>query len=57
MLNPKLRIVTRGIDSGMAERLERAGANAVVNPGAIGGLRLVLELVRPSVSYAFSIRC
>ena len=49
MLNPKIRIVTKEIDPGMADRLRRAGADAVVNPGMIGGLRLVSELVRPSV--------
>ena len=49
MLNPSIRIVAKEIEPGMAERLQRAGADAVVNPGAIGGLRLVSELVRPSV--------
>ena len=49
MLNPSIRIVTKEIDPGMAERLKRSGADAVVNPGMIGGLRLVSELVRPSV--------
>ena len=49
MLNPTIRIVTKEIDPGMAERLKRSGADAVVNPGTIGGLRLVSELVRPSV--------
>ena len=49
MMNPSIRIVTKEIDPGMAERLERAGADAVVNPGTIGGLRLVSELIRPSV--------
>ena len=49
MLNPSIRIVVKEVEPGMAERLERAGADAVVNPGTIGGLRLVSELVRPSV--------
>ena len=49
ILNPTIRIVTKEVDPGMAERLERAGADAVVNPGKIGGLRLVSELIRPSV--------
>ena len=49
MLNPSIRIVVKEIEPGMAARLRRAGADAVVNPGTIGGLRLVSELVRPSV--------
>ncbi len=49
MLNPSIRIVVKEIEPGMAARLKRAGADAVVNPGMIGGLRLVSELVRPSV--------
>ena len=48
MLNPSIRIVVKEIEPGMAARLRRAGADAVVNPGTIGGLRLVSELVRPS---------
>ena len=49
VLNPSIRIVVKEIEPGMAARLRRAGADAVVNPGTIGGLRLVSELVRPSV--------
>jgi voltage-gated potassium channel Kch len=49
MLNPSIRIVTKEINSGMPDRLKQAGADAVVNPGTIGGLRLVSELVRPSI--------
>ena len=49
MLNPTIRIVVKEIEPGMAARFKRAGADAVVNPGTIGGLRLVSELVRPSV--------
>ncbi len=49
MLNPSIRIVVKEVEPGMAARLRRAGADSVVNPGTIGGLRLVSELVRPSV--------
>ncbi len=49
MLNPSIRSVVKEIEPGMAQRLKRAGADAVVNPGTIGGLRLISELVRPSV--------
>jgi len=48
-MNPKIRVVVKEIESGMASRFRRAGADAIVNPAAIGGLRLVSEMVRPSV--------
>lgn len=48
-LNPKLRIISKVIDPRAAPKLLAAGANSTVNPTAIGGLRLVSELVRPTV--------
>jgi len=48
-LNPKLRIVAKSIEPGAEGKLRRAGADSVVSPNAIGGLRLVSELVRPEV--------
>ena len=48
-LNPKIRIVVKEIEPGMAGRFRLAGADAIVNPATIGGLRLVSEMVRPSV--------
>ena len=48
-MNPKVRIVVKEIEPGMASRFRRAGADAIVNPATIGGLRLVSEMVRPSV--------
>ena len=48
-MNPKIRIVVKEIEPGMASRFRRAGADAIVNPAEIGGLRLVSEMVRPSV--------
>ena len=42
-----LRIVCRCIDYKSMNKLRKAGANAVVSPNAIGGLRLVSEMVRP----------
>ena len=48
-MNPKVRIVVKEIETGMASRFRRAGADAIVNPATIGGLRLVSEMVRPSV--------
>ena len=47
LLNPNLRIVSKGVDDHVRKKMLMAGTNAVVNPTAIGGLRLVSELVRP----------
>ena len=46
-LNPDLRIISRAIDSGLRDRLLRAGADGVVCPSQIGGLRMASELIRP----------
>lgn len=48
-LNPTIRIVARCRDIRTEARLVRAGADAVVSPARIGGLRLVSEMLRPTV--------
>jgi voltage-gated potassium channel len=48
-LNPKLRIVSRGIEPNIAEKLMRAGADSVVSPNHIGGMRMASEMIRPRV--------
>ena len=48
-MNPKLRIVAKGVDVKAADKLRRAGADRVVNPALIGGVRLVSEMIRPTV--------
>lgn len=48
-LNPGLRIIAKAAEEGSREKLLRAGADSVVMPNAIGGLRMVSELVRPAV--------
>ncbi len=48
-LNPSLRIVARANDAGVADRTRRAGADEVILPSAIGGLRMVSVMVRPAV--------
>lgn len=48
-LNPRLRIVARSREVVHAPKLRRAGADAVVSPEQIGGLRLVSETIRPTV--------
>lgn len=48
-LNPKLRVVARCIEDKNSEKIKRAGADAVVSSGFIGGLRMASEMVRPTV--------
>lgn len=48
-LNPKLRIIAKGIDPKAAEKLKKAGADSVVSPVMIGGMRIASEMVRPTV--------
>ncbi|MBK6916638.1 MAG: potassium channel protein [Deltaproteobacteria bacterium] len=47
--NPKLRIVVKALSPSAAEKLRRAGADAVVTPNFIGGMRIASELLRPHV--------
>ncbi|MBF0551204.1 MAG: potassium channel protein [Deltaproteobacteria bacterium] len=49
MINPSIRIVARAQDAKIAEKLKKAGANAVVSPNKIGGMRMASEMIRPSV--------
>jgi len=48
-LNPALRIISRGVGENAAEKLRRAGADGVVSPNFIGGMRMASELIRPAV--------
>lgn len=48
-LNPNLRIVARLAEEENAEKLRRVGANAIVSPNAIGGLRMASLVIRPAV--------
>lgn len=48
-LNPNLRIVARCNETRNSEKLQQAGANAVVSPNYIGGLRMASEMIRPTV--------
>ena len=47
--NPKARIVARCAELSHVEKIKKSGADAVVSPNYIGGLRLVSEMMRPSV--------
>ena len=48
-LNPKLFIVARAGEEGAETRLQRAGADRVVNPYQHGGARLAQLVVKPTV--------
>lgn len=49
MLNRSIRIISRMIDQNLEPKLRKAGANYVVSPNFIGGLRMASEMIRPTV--------
>jgi voltage-gated potassium channel len=50
-LNPRIRIVARTADVvNIGKKLFKGGANSVISPNSIGGLRLVSEIARPYVT-------
>jgi voltage-gated potassium channel len=48
-LNPGIRVVIRCNELQNSEKMSRVGADAVVSPSYIGGLRMASEMVRPTV--------
>jgi voltage-gated potassium channel len=48
-ISPGVRIVARCAELTHVEKIRRSGADAVVSPNFIGGMRLVSELMRPAV--------
>lgn len=48
-LNPQLRVIAKAIEEESREKLIKVGADGVVMPNAIGGLRMVSEMIRPNV--------
>lgn len=48
-INPSIKIVARCNENNLADKFFRAGANYVVNPAFIGGLRMASEMIRPHV--------
>jgi len=48
-MNPRLRIVARASDEGVEQKLFRAGADNVVSPYFIGGLRIAHTILKPAV--------
>lgn len=49
LLQPGLRIVSRSSDESVERKVRKAGADVVVSPSMIGGLRMTSEMVRPHV--------
>ncbi len=47
--NPTIRIVARCAELSHVDKIKRSGADAVVSPNFIGGMRMVSELMRPAV--------
>jgi voltage-gated potassium channel len=48
-VNPEMRIVARATDERGCARIKHAGADAVIAPAHIGGMRMASEMIRPSV--------
>lgn len=48
-VNPRVRIVSQVEDVAHEAKIRKVGANAVVSPHFIGGLRMASELIRPTV--------
>ena len=48
-VNPNIKIVARCDQSNLTDKFYRAGANYIVNPALIGGMRMASEMIRPNV--------
>jgi voltage-gated potassium channel len=48
-LNPELEIIARAAEESAQSRLMRAGATRVISPYQIGGMRMVMGIVKPTV--------
>ena len=48
-LNPSVKVVARCDDIKNIEKIKKAGADSVVSPNFIGGLRMASEMIRPTV--------
>ena len=48
-LNPSLRVIAKALEEESEQKIRMVGADGVVLPDFIGGLRMVSEMVRPSV--------
>jgi voltage-gated potassium channel len=48
-LNPKITTIARAVEEGSEERLRLAGADRVINPYRMGGMRLAYTALKPTV--------
>jgi voltage-gated potassium channel len=48
-LNTTMRIVSRAVEEGTPAKLLKVGADSVVSPNNIGGLRMASDMLRPTV--------
>jgi voltage-gated potassium channel len=48
-ISPGIKVVARCEENSLADKFYRAGANYVVNPAFIGGMRMASEILRPHV--------
>jgi voltage-gated potassium channel len=48
-LNPEVKVVAQCNETKNMEKIRKAGADAVVSPGYISGMRMASEMVRPTV--------
>jgi voltage-gated potassium channel len=48
-LNPKVRIVAQCNEMKNMDKMRKAGADSVVSPGYISGMRMASEMIRPTV--------
>ena len=49
-LNPDITIIARAVEDGAEERLKLAGADRVLNPYRVGGTRLAITALKPTVT-------
>lgn len=49
LVNPHVRILATATAKSHVDKIRKVGADAIVNPGYIGGLRMVSEMLRPMV--------
>jgi voltage-gated potassium channel len=49
-INPGLRLVVKAIEHNVEKKFVKAGANTVISPTFIGGMRMVSEMVRPAAA-------
>jgi voltage-gated potassium channel len=49
-INPGLRVVVKSVEHTIEQKFVKAGADTVISPTFIGGMRMVSEMVRPAAT-------